>query len=27
MTTLTGDLAKVFAAINKKMGDDTIVLG
>ncbi len=27
MTTLTGDLAKVFAAINKKMGDDTIILG
>ena len=27
MTTLTGDLAKVFAAINKKLGEDTIVLG
>ena len=27
MSTLTGDLAKVFNAINKKMGDDTIVLG
>ena len=27
MSTLTGDLAKVFSAINKKMGDDTIVLG
>ena len=27
MNTLTGDLAKVFSAINKKMGDDTIVLG
>ena len=24
---ITGDLAKVFAAINKKMGDDTIVVG
>ena len=27
MSTLTGDLAMVFNAINKKMGDDTIVLG
>jgi recombination protein RecA len=27
MSTLTGDLAKVFTAINKKMGEDTIVLG
>ena len=27
MSTLTGDLAKVFSAINKKMGEDTIVLG
>ena len=27
MNTLTGDLAKVFSAINKKMGDDTIVRG
>jgi len=27
MSTLTGELAKVFTAINKKMGEDTIVLG
>jgi len=27
MTPLTGELAKVFTAINKKMGDDTVVLG
>lgn len=27
MSTITGELAKVFAAINKKMGDNTIVLG
>lgn len=25
--TITGELAKVFSSINKKMGDDTIVLG
>jgi len=27
MSTITGELAKVFAAINKKMGENTIVLG